>query len=123
VAAAVDARHGMVFYQFTSPEGRVMAGPGLFPLADAARKIGSGPVIMTGDAAELLARAMKEQNPDLRVTEENVRQRVAPDIKWVARLAAVADPAVSACRPLYLREANVTVQDAAQLRRSPAPAM
>lgn len=30
VAAAVDARHGMVFYQLTSAEGSVMAGPGLF---------------------------------------------------------------------------------------------
>jgi tRNA threonylcarbamoyladenosine biosynthesis protein TsaB len=123
VAAAVDARHGMIFYQFTAPEGRVMAGPGLFSLADAARKIGAGPVIMTGDAAELLARAMKEQNPDLRITEETVRQRPAPEISWVARLAAVADPTISACRPLYLREANVTAQDGARLQRKPATAM
>lgn len=121
VAAAVDARHGMVFYQFTSAEGRVMAGPGLFPLADAARKIGAAPVICAGDAAELLARAVKEQNPDWRITPDTARASVAPAIDWVARLASVADPAISACKPLYLREANVTVQDSHRLQRA-APA-
>lgn len=118
VAAAVDARHGMVFYQLSGADGRVMAGPGLFSLADAARKIGDAAVICTGDAGELLARTMKEQNPDFRITPETARPLPAPPILWVARLAAVADPAQSACRPLYLREANVTVQDSARLQRA-----
>jgi tRNA threonylcarbamoyladenosine biosynthesis protein TsaB len=117
VAAAVDARHGMIFYQFTGADGRVMVGPGLFSLADAARKIGAAPVICTGDAAELLARAVKEQNPDWRISPDTARAAAAPAIGWVARLASVADPAVSACKPLYLREANVTVQDSHRLQR------
>ncbi|MCZ8271422.1 MAG: tRNA (adenosine(37)-N6)-threonylcarbamoyltransferase complex dimerization subunit type 1 TsaB [Beijerinckiaceae bacterium] len=117
VAAAVDARHGMVFYQLTSAEGSVMAGPGLFSLADAARGIGSAPVICAGDAAEMLARAVKEQNPDWRITPDTVRASAAPVISWVARLASVADPLVSACKPLYLREANVTMQDSHRLQR------
>lgn len=121
VAAAVNARHGMVFYQFTSADGRVMAGPGLFSLADAARKIGAAPVICAGDAAELLARAVKEQNPDWRISPDTARESAAPEISWVARLASVADPAVSGCKPLYLREANVTVQDSHRLQRA-APA-
>lgn len=120
VGAAVDARHGMIFYQLTGADGRPMAGPGLFSLADAARKVGSGAVIFTGDAAELLALAMREQNPDFRVMEETVRPSPAPPILWVCRLAAVADPTASPCRPLYLREANVTAQDGARLRRTAA---
>ncbi|MGL5445826.1 MAG: tRNA (adenosine(37)-N6)-threonylcarbamoyltransferase complex dimerization subunit type 1 TsaB [Rhabdaerophilum sp.] len=121
VAAAVDARHGMIFYQLTGADGRQIAGPGLFSLADAARKVGSGAVIVTGDAAELLARAMKEQNPDFRITPDTARPSPAPPILWVARLASVADPAASPCRPLYLREANVTPQDGARLQRASAP--
>jgi tRNA threonylcarbamoyladenosine biosynthesis protein TsaB len=117
VVAAVDARHGMIFYQLTGADGRPMAGPGLFPLADAVRKVGSGAVIATGDAAEHFARVMKEQNPDFRINPDTVRASVAPPILWVARLASVADPAASPCRPLYLREANVTSQDGARLLR------
>jgi tRNA threonylcarbamoyladenosine biosynthesis protein TsaB len=117
VAAAVDARHGMIFYQLTGADGRQIAGPGLFALSDAARKIGSGAVILTGDAADLLARTVKEQNPDFRISADTARPGVAPPILWVARLASVADPAASPCRPLYLREANVTAQDGTRVPR------
>ncbi|CAN1569573.1 COG1214 Inactive homolog of metal-dependent proteases, putative molecular chaperone [Rhabdaerophilaceae bacterium] len=118
VAAAVDARHGMIFYQLNGADGRLLAGPGLFSLADAARKVGAGSVVCTGDAAELLALTMREQNPDFRIMAETVRSAVAPPILWVCRLAAVADPAASPCRPLYLREASATSQDGARLRRA-----
>jgi tRNA threonylcarbamoyladenosine biosynthesis protein TsaB len=121
VAAAVDARHGMIFYQLTGADGRQIAGPGLFSLADAARKVGSGSVIVTGDAAELLARTIKEQNPDFRIGAETSRPGISPPILWVARLASVADPSASPCRPLYLREANVTAQDGARLQRAQQP--
>jgi tRNA threonylcarbamoyladenosine biosynthesis protein TsaB len=111
----------LIFYQLTGADGRQIARPGLFSLADAARKIGSGSVIVTGDAAELLARTIKEQNPDFRIGAETVRSSVSPPILWVARLASVADPSASPCRPLYLREANVTAQDGARLQRAPQP--
>lgn len=118
VAAAIDARHGMIFFQFMAQDGRPIVPPGLVSLADAARKLGDARNAFTGDAAELLARAKRETMPDYRIMQGAVFQQVAPEIAWVARLSAAADPATSPARPLYLREANVTPQDGARVRRS-----
>jgi len=117
VAAAIDARNGMVFFQAFAMGGRTIAGPGLFPLEEAARKIGDGAVAFVGNAAEKLAIARKDASLDLRPGSGFVRPLPAPEIAWVARLGAVADPATAPAKPLYLREANVTVGDRARLQR------
>jgi tRNA threonylcarbamoyl adenosine modification protein YeaZ len=117
VASAIDARHGMLFFQFMGPDGRMIVPPGLISIAEAVRKLGDARNVFVGDAAEALARAKKETMPDYRITETMIRQRVAPEIAWVARLAVAADPATAPARPLYLREANVTPQDGARVRR------
>ncbi len=118
VAAAIDARNGLVYFQALAVGGRTMAGPGVYPVEEAARKIGDGAVIFVGNAAERLAHARRgavlETRPGARPV---VQERAAPDIEWVARLGAVADPSSSPARPLYLREANVTLQDKARLQR------
>ena len=118
VAAAIDARHGMVFFQALAVGGRTMAGPGLFSAEDAARRIGDGQVAFVGNAAEKLATARKGVSTDFRAGAGIVNTRVAPDIAWVARLGAAADPASAPAKPLYLREANVTVADKARLQRA-----
>jgi len=115
-AASVDARHGMVFFQAFALGGRTIAGPGLFPIEEAARKTGDGPVAFVGNAAERLAGAQRGLSPEFRLGL--VVNSAAPEIAWVARLGAVADPASAPARPLYLREANVTVQDRARLQRA-----
>jgi tRNA threonylcarbamoyl adenosine modification protein YeaZ len=117
VASAIDARHGMLFFQFMGPDGRMIVPPGLMSITEAVRKIGDARNVFVGDAAEKLARAKKETMPDYRITETMIRQRPAPDIAWVARLAQAADPATAPAKPLYLREANVTPQDGGRLQR------
>lgn len=113
-AAAIDARHGMVFFQAFAQGGRTIAGPGLYTVEDAARRIGDGTIGFVGNAAEKLGAARKGTMPEKRGA---IMPQAAPDIAWVARLGAVADPASAPARPLYLREANVTVQDRAKLQR------
>lgn len=118
VAAAIDARNGMVFFQSLAVGGRTMAGPGLFSLEDAARKIGDGQVAFVGNAADRLASARKGVTTDFRSGAGIVNTLPAPEIVWVARLGAAADPASAPARPLYLREANVTIADRAKLQRA-----
>ncbi|WP_284179231.1 tRNA (adenosine(37)-N6)-threonylcarbamoyltransferase complex dimerization subunit type 1 TsaB [Rhabdaerophilum sp. SD176] len=119
VAAAIDARNGLVYFQSLAIGGRTMAGPGVYPVEEAARKIGDGPVVFVGNAAEKLAQARRgailENRPGQRPA---IQQRPSPEIAWVARLGAVADLATSPAKPLYLREANVTLQDKARLQRA-----
>lgn len=115
VAAAVDARQGMVFFQLMGADGRVIAGPGLIGAADAARRIGDGAVVFVGNAATRLAQAKKETMPDYRINEAMVRPSHGPDIIWVARLGAAANPATAPARPLYLQEARVTVSESGRL--------
>ena len=83
-----------------------------------AQVVRDGAVVFVGNAAERLAQARRgavlETRPGARPA---VQERAAPDIEWVARLGAVADPAGSPARPLYLREVNVTLQDKARLQR------
>lgn len=116
VAAAIDARNGMIFFQHLAVGGRIMAGPGLYALEEAARKLGDGAVAFVGNAADKLAAARRGVLPDLR--PGSIAPLPAPDITWVARLGAVADPATSPARPLYLREVNVTTSDRARLQRA-----
>jgi tRNA threonylcarbamoyladenosine biosynthesis protein TsaB len=40
-----------------------------------------------------------------------------PDIAWVARLGALADPAQALPKPLYLREPDAKPQDGARIAR------
>jgi tRNA threonylcarbamoyladenosine biosynthesis protein TsaB len=117
VAAAIDARHGMVFFQALNVAGRTIAGPGLYTLEDAARRTGDGVIAFAGNAAMRLAAARKDGAADPRAGAL-VQAAAAPDIVWVARLGAAADPATAPARPLYLREASVTTSDGARLRRA-----
>jgi tRNA threonylcarbamoyladenosine biosynthesis protein TsaB len=116
VAAAIDARHGMIFFQALNRDGRAIAGPMLCPIEEAARKIGDGPVGFVGNAADRLASARRDAMFDPRAG--NVSVLPAPEIAWVARLGAVADPATAPARPLYMREVSVTLSDRARLERA-----
>lgn len=118
VAGAIDARHGMIFFQFMGNDGRVITGPGLFSIEEAALKTGDGAMIFVGDAADRLASAKKEMAPAFQISRATVVQAAAPDIAWVARLGAIADPATAPARPLYLRDASVTLSERSRLARA-----
>jgi tRNA threonylcarbamoyladenosine biosynthesis protein TsaB len=46
-----------------------------------------------------------------------VDARAFPEIAWIARLGAVAEPGRAPPKPLYLRKPDAQPQDAARLRR------
>ena len=66
-----------------------------------------------GSGAPLIVEAWppKEREPEL------VEDVPAPDVAWVARLGAVADPAQAEPRQLYLRPADAKPQDKARIAR------
>ena len=55
---------------------------------DAIRQLASGPLMIAGTAAALLAAEARAQGVEAHVIEDSP----APDIAWVARLGAIADP-------------------------------
>jgi tRNA threonylcarbamoyl adenosine modification protein YeaZ len=99
IAAAIDARNESVYVQAVAADGAVLLQPGLLPVRDAVRRIGAGPVRMTGPGAPRLAVEAWTLGMDVLVIDAPP----APDIAWVARLGGLADPAESPAVPLYLR--------------------
>lgn len=113
LAAAIDARHGAIYFQATAPGGRVIVPARHIPIREAARLLGSGAVTLTGPAAPLLAEEVRVIGLDMRVADTSP----APDIRWVARLGFAADPFTALPQPLYLRGADAKPQDKAHLPR------
>lgn len=113
LAAAIDARHGAIYFQATLPGGRVIVPARHLSIRDAARLLGTGAVTLAGPAASLVADEVRAAGLDVRVADV----APAPDIRWVARLGVAADPATAVPKPLYLRGADAKPQDKAHLPR------
>jgi tRNA threonylcarbamoyl adenosine modification protein YeaZ len=112
-AAAIDARHGQIYVQALAPGGRTVIPPGLMTYREALRLLGSGPLLVTGSAAAMLAAEARAQGVEAHVADVSP----APDIAWVARLGAIADPNQALPKPLYLREPDAKPQAAARIPR------
>jgi tRNA threonylcarbamoyladenosine biosynthesis protein TsaB len=113
IASAIDARHGAVYFQALTAEGRSLVGMRLVSLRDAARAIGAGPVSLAGSGALLVAREAWSIGLDAVVVDSSP----APDVIWVARLGLLADPDSAPPQPVYLRAPEATSQDHARLPR------
>jgi tRNA threonylcarbamoyladenosine biosynthesis protein TsaB len=114
LAVAVDARHAHVYLQIFGPGGRSLVAPRLASLREAVqRAAASGAPRLAGNAAELLASAWPTGEPP----PAAVAQLAAPEIDWVARLAAAAELTGAPVKPFYLRAPDAQPQDAAQLPR------
>lgn len=113
LAAAIDARHGAIYFQASVPGGRVIVPARHISIREAARLLGTGAVTLAGPAAELLAAEAKAVGLDTRVADS----APAPDIRWVARLGMAADARTALPQPLYLRGADAKPQDKARLPR------
>lgn len=113
IAAALDARHGQVWFQALSSEGKPLVSVRQVNHRDAARAIGAGPVSLVGSAALAIANEAWAIGLDALVIDE----AKAPDIAWVARLGLIADPQSAPPRPLYLKAPETTPQDRARLPR------
>ncbi len=98
IAAMIDARNGQVYLQIFSGAGRVTVEPRVVSVAASVRLLGSGAVLLTGNAAPVAA--IEAWSTGLRA--EVSGSTTSPDIALVARLGALADPASAPPLPLYL---------------------
>jgi tRNA threonylcarbamoyl adenosine modification protein YeaZ len=113
VAAAVDAKHGQVWFQALNAQGKQLVSVRQVNHRDAARAIGAGPVSLVGSAALAVANEAWAIGLDALVVDD----ARAPDVVWVARLGMIADPDSAPPRPLYLKPPETTPQDRARLPR------
>ncbi|RDJ26624.1 tRNA (adenosine(37)-N6)-threonylcarbamoyltransferase complex dimerization subunit type 1 TsaB [Bosea caraganae] len=113
IAAALDAKHGQVWFQALNGQGKQLVSIRQVNHRDAARAIGAGPVSLVGSAAMAVANEAWAIGLDALVLDESK----APDVTWVARLGLIADPEAAPPRPLYLKAPETTPQDRARLPR------
>ena len=99
IIAAIDARHDHVYLQVVTAHGEPLVTPRLAPMQEALAASHFGAPHLVGNAASVLA----ERWPKDAAAPVKVEQQAAPDITWVAWLAAAVDPAVATPRPFYLR--------------------
>jgi len=102
IAAAIDARHGNLFFQLFSAEGRSLDAPAVLSLAQAAEKVGVRPVHLVGSASPALHSAVSQAGATVRSSLVDA----APDIVSVAKLAATDDPKTSPPDPVYVKPAE-----------------
>jgi tRNA threonylcarbamoyladenosine biosynthesis protein TsaB len=112
VGAAIDARHGRVFFQLFSPNGRGMVPARLLTAKDAARAAGASPLRLVGNGAPLVAAASGD------VVHEVDATAVVPDATWLARLGSVSALPERPPRPVYLRGADAKPQTAGRVARA-----
>jgi tRNA threonylcarbamoyladenosine biosynthesis protein TsaB len=113
VITAIDARHGNLYLQMFGAGGRTLVAPRACGLRDAIRAVALGPARIVGSGAAMLAAHW----PASVVPPLVIDARPAPDVAWVARLGAAADPLQAKPRPLYLRPPDAKPQDASSLPR------
>ena len=113
VVTAIDAHHQHVYLQVFGPGGRSLLAPRIASIPDAISAAAGERVRIVGTGAEMLLAAWPDQQP----LPMRVENRRAPDIAWVARLAAAATDSPGPPKPLYLRAPDAQPQDAARLPR------
>lgn len=106
VGAAIDARHGNVYFAAFGPDGRAILAPRIVPVREAARSLGEGPAWLTGSGAPMLAAEARNAGTMVEI----IGDAIVPDILLVARIGLLADPALAPARPLYLKEPDAKPQ-------------
>ena len=114
IVAAIDARHGNFYLQMVGAGGRKLVSPRVVNVEQALKSCAIGLVRIIGSGANLLASRWPVPNVPAPIL---VDPRTAPDIVWVARLGAKADPEKSRPKPLYLKAPDAQPQDAYRLPR------
>ncbi len=99
IVAAIDARHGQVYFQLFEASGRPLIAARVETVRDAVRAIGAGPARIAGNAAKVLSDEFGRSAMafDLSAGAE------FPDILAVARIGLAADPQAAPPRPYYLK--------------------
>src|SRR5262249_51363725 len=99
IISAIDARHDHVYLQAVTGHGELLLTPKVAPIEEALAAARFGAPHLVGNAANMLAERWPKDAP----APVRVDQAGAPDIVWVAWLAAAVDPSVANPRPFYLR--------------------
>jgi tRNA threonylcarbamoyl adenosine modification protein YeaZ len=102
IAAAIDARHGNLFLQIFSPEGRAEGDPEALSLDDAVTRIGERSVHLVGSGASALQTALSEAGH----AAKSSSVEAAPDIVSVAKLTVSAHPRLAPPDPVYIKGAD-----------------
>ena len=116
IAAAIDARHGAVYFQLFEPSGRPLAPPRCDTPRECVRAIGAGPAWLAGDAAALVA--AEAHRAGLPYDLDGGRD--APDIVALAWMGLAVDPATSPARPVYVKPPDARPSSAESIARAPA---
>ena len=99
VMSVIDARHDHVYLQVVSGNGSELIRPCVAPIEEALAASRFGAPHLVGNAAKLLADRWPANAPP----PVAVDLQAAPDIAWVAWLAAAVSPDAAPPRPYYLR--------------------
>ena len=114
IAAAIDARHGSVYFQLFESSGRPLGPPRCDSLRECVRGIGAGPALLAGDAAELVAAEAHRAG----LPYDLAAAAAAPDIAAVARIGLALDPAHNPARPLYVKPPDARPNPAEPIART-----
>ncbi|WP_026597142.1 tRNA (adenosine(37)-N6)-threonylcarbamoyltransferase complex dimerization subunit type 1 TsaB [Methylobacterium sp. 77] len=112
IAAAIDARHGSVYFQAMDMAEGIVVPPSLVRLEEAADLVGRGAITLVGSGAPALSQLLKSRGLTATISDAG-----PPQIAWIASLGMLADPAQALARPLYLRGPDAVPQDHARLAR------
>jgi tRNA threonylcarbamoyladenosine biosynthesis protein TsaB len=113
IVAAIDAKHGNFYLQMVGAGGRMLVTPRVASQQEALRSVAIGLVRIIGSGADRIAAYWPADLPAPLLVDP----RPAPDILWVARLGAKADPDKALARPLYLRAPDAKPQDSHRVAR------
>lgn len=104
VLAAIDARHGQVYAQGFGPQGQSLFEATVCTPRQALELSRARHLRLVGNGAASLA----IEAWTLGLNAEPAARPPMPEIGFVARLGAMANPAQAPARPLYLKPADVT---------------
>jgi tRNA threonylcarbamoyladenosine biosynthesis protein TsaB len=115
IAAAIDARHGAVYFQLFETTGRPLGPPRCDALRECVRGIGAGPALLAGNAAAIVANeAHRAGLPyDLGAATD------VPDIVAVARMGLALDAAANPARPHYVKSPDAHPGPTEPIARAP----
>jgi tRNA threonylcarbamoyl adenosine modification protein YeaZ len=116
IAAAIDARHGSVYFQLFETSGRPLGPPRCDTLRECVRAIGAGPAWLAGDATALVASEAQRAG----LPYDLDAARVAPDIVALARMGLAVDPSQSPARPVYVKPPDARPNAAEPIAWAPA---
>jgi tRNA threonylcarbamoyladenosine biosynthesis protein TsaB len=116
IAAAIDARHGSVYFQLFEASGRPLGPPRCDTPRECVRAIGAGPAWLAGDAAALVASEAQRAG----LAYDLDAARAAPDIVAVAWMGLAVEPSMSPARPVYVKPPDARPNATEPIARAPA---